>query len=93
MQLSASLQVGVKMKDCVTLQVFAAVFLAGLGRDAIKVINASVHKSLFDPIKIIVLFQGICKQNCNGHGSCVSPNQCDCDEEWSGPTCNQLRYE
>ncbi len=45
MQLSASLQVGVKMKDRVSFQVFAAVLLAGLGRDVIKV-NTSAHYSI-----------------------------------------------
>ncbi|KAL3471027.1 hypothetical protein BJX99DRAFT_238208 [Aspergillus californicus] len=29
-----------------------------------------------------------CHNNCSGQGSCVGPNQCQCDEPWAGPDCS-----
>lgn len=31
-----------------------------------------------------------CKGGCSGHGQCLTPDQCTCDDDWVGPHCGTL---
>lgn len=37
---------------------------------------------------MIFSLAAICEGGCSGQGTCVRPNECDCDDGWRGPKCS-----
>ncbi|KAJ0413787.1 hypothetical protein BJY00DRAFT_321544 [Aspergillus carlsbadensis] len=37
--------------------------------------------------------QVTCPNDCSGHGSCVGPNTCQCQDPWAGPECSWIGVE